>query len=207
MAEQRVQAGSTGCTAMTTTSCRTSGKEVALPSPPPLRTVRATFTAYGSSLCKRLLRDALPPLRAKTTARYSSAAAACFQGRPHQQALPPPTSACLLQRLVELSRAARPEGSLPAFAWGDIATPIRPITGRRSLAPSSSARLRVGRPCGFPTPKGRRRVYHVPSMYREKVRSRLSAGGASSACGKFGIPQLVPLPFGPGLSASLACHH
>ena len=114
---------------------------------------------------------------------------------------------CLLQRLVELSRAARPEGSLPAFAWGDVATPIRPITGRPSLAPSSSARLRVGRPCGFPTPKGRRRVYHVPSMYREKVRSRLFAGGASSACGKFGMPQLVPLPFGPGLSASLACHH
>ena len=122
------------------------------------------------------------------------------------QALPPPSSACLLQRLVELSRAARPGGSRPAFAWGDVATPIRPITRRLSLAPSSVARLRVGRPCGFPTPKGRRRVYHVPSMYREKVRSRLSAGGASSACGKFGIPQLVPLPLGPGLSASLACH-
>jgi hypothetical protein len=65
------------------------------------------------------LRDAPPTLRAKATARYSSGAAACFQGRPHQQALPPPTSACLLQRLVELSRAARPEGSLPAFAWGE----------------------------------------------------------------------------------------
>ena len=178
-----------------------------MPSPPPLRTVRATFTAYGSSLCKRPLRDALPPLRAKATARYSSGAAACFQGRPHQQALPPPTSACLRQRLVELSRAARPEGSLPAFAWDDVATPIRPITRRPSLTPSSSARLRVGRPCGFPTPKGRRWVYHVPSMYREKVRSRLFAGRASSACGKFGIPQPVPLPFGPGLSASLACHH
>src|SRR5262249_31429649 len=31
-----------------------SGKEAALPSPPPLRTVRAPFNAYGSSLCKRL---------------------------------------------------------------------------------------------------------------------------------------------------------
>ena len=35
-----------------------SGKEVKLPSPPPLGTVRASFPAYGSGLRKRLSRDA-----------------------------------------------------------------------------------------------------------------------------------------------------
>jgi len=145
--------------------------------------------------CKRPSRDALRPHQADAPARYSSGATACCQGRPHQQALPPPTSACLLQRLIELSRAARPEGSRPPCGWGNLATPVRPITGRPSLAPSSSARLGIGRPCGFPTPKGPRRVYHVPPMYREKVRSCFSAEGASSACGEFGTPHPVPLPF------------
>jgi hypothetical protein len=35
-----------------------SGKEVRSPSPPPLRTVRASFPAYGSSLHERPSRDA-----------------------------------------------------------------------------------------------------------------------------------------------------
>ncbi len=34
------------------TSCRTSGKGTTLPPFPPLRTVRATFTAHGSSFTK-----------------------------------------------------------------------------------------------------------------------------------------------------------
>jgi hypothetical protein len=127
----------------------------------------------------------------------------------HQHALPPPTSAfpragwsssLVTEDPREVSPLAR------GVMSSDGSTPIRPVTGRRSLAPSSHARLCIGRPCGSPTPKGQRRVYHVPPMYREKVRSRLSAGGASSACGKFGTPQPVPLPFGPGLSAPLACH-
>jgi hypothetical protein len=177
-----------------------------LPSPPPLRTVRATFTAYGSSLAnapcetrrlryeRRQLHDTPPgPLPVSRGGRTSKR---CRRRHLH----------CLLLRLVEFSRAARPEGSLLPCGWGDVTTPIRPITGRPSLAPSSLARLGIGRPCGFPTPKGPRRVYHVPPIYHEKVRSRLFAGGASSACGQFGRPQPVPLPFGPGLSATLACH-
>ena len=46
-------------------------------------------------------------------------------------------------------------------------------------------------------PEGRQRAYHVPPMYREKIRSRLCAGGAASACGQFGRPQPVPVPFWP----------
>src|SRR5215813_15399794 len=48
---------------------------------------------------------------------------------------------CLLCRLARCSRDERPDGSLPACAWGDMpslrATPIRAITARPSLPPSS----------------------------------------------------------------------
>src|SRR5262249_57341097 len=54
----------------------------------------------------------------------------------------------LLRRLADRSRPPTPEGSLPGFPWGDVATPIRPITGRHSLPPSSSTRSPVGSPCG-----------------------------------------------------------
>jgi hypothetical protein len=39
-----------------------------------------------------------------------------------------------------------------------------------------------------------------------RLRSRLSAGGATSASGELGTPELVHLLFSPSLSASLACH-
>src|SRR5262249_24683819 len=42
-------------------------------------------------------------------------------------------------------------------------TPIRPITGRPSLAPSSSTRRLISSSCELPSLTGRRRVYHVPS--------------------------------------------
>src|SRR5262245_19441560 len=61
-----------------------------------------------------------------------------------------------LRRLADASRAPTPGGSLPAFAWGDVATPIRPITGRHSLAPPSCTRSPVGRSYLRPAyPKGR----------------------------------------------------
>lgn len=59
----------------------------------------------------------------------------------------------LLNRFAKFSRDERPDGSLPAFAWGDVAdslscssTPIRPITERFSLSPSSFTRNPIGSP-------------------------------------------------------------
>jgi hypothetical protein len=101
--------------------------------------------------CERPSRDAVRPYATAAPARYSLGAAAGYPGRPHQQALPPPTSARLLQRLLELPRAARPEGSLHPCGRGDVATPIHPITGWPSLAPSSFTRGRVGPSCELPT--------------------------------------------------------
>jgi hypothetical protein len=69
----------------------------------------------------------------------------------------------LLRRLADGSRPSTPEGSQPAYAWSPVPTPIRPITGRLSLCPSSSARRPIGSPCGALSQTGGRRVYHVAS--------------------------------------------
>src|SRR3954466_12742614 len=56
---------------------------------------------------------------------------------------------CLLRRLTDGLRPLTPEGSRPAFAWSDVAigsTPVRPVTGRPSLPPSSFTRRPVGSP-------------------------------------------------------------
>ena len=83
-----------------------------------------------------------------------------------------------LRRLADGSRPPTPEGSLPAFAWGDVATPIRPITGRHSLSPSSFTCCPIGWPCGslslthLEAKEGRQQGYHVSPMYpRGKVAS------------------------------------
>jgi hypothetical protein len=56
----------------------------------------------------------------------------------------------VLSRLARLSRDRRPEGSLRAFAPDDLVR-IRPITGRRSLPPSSSTRTAIVGPRDPPT--------------------------------------------------------
>src|SRR5215472_12315156 len=63
---------------------------------------------------------------------------------PARSVTPPPTYLhhCL-RRLADGSRTPTPEGSLPACAWEDVATPIRSITDRLSLAPSSFTRCPI----------------------------------------------------------------
>ena len=102
--------------------------------------------------------------------------------RPHLRTLPSETYLlCPPSRLAAGSRPPTPGGSQLAFARGDVSTPIRPITGRRSLPPPSSTRRPVGSPCGGPTLAGGRRASHVASRESSWVRPRLYAGGASSA--------------------------
>jgi len=104
------------------------------------------------------------------------------------------------RRLTDGSRPPTPEGSQPPFGWDDVATPIRSITDRPSLAPSSFTRSPVGAPCGSLSLAGGRRAYHVPQAESNRwFRSRLSAGGTASAPEKFGIPGPDHVPFGPSL--------
>ena len=72
-----------------------------------------------------------------------------------------------------LSRAERPDGSQPTFVWEDVALPIRLITRRPSLFPSSSTRSPVGEPYDALSRVGELRAYHVPRRYHD---------GEGSAC-------------------------
>jgi hypothetical protein len=96
----------------------------------------------------------------------------------------------------------------PVARGGDVPTPIRPITGRPSLAPSSCTRCPVrssyDSPC-CPRTAGQQ-AYHVPQAEQLGwCRPRLCPGGASSAPEKFGASGPDQAPFGPSLAASLAC--
>ena len=80
---------------------------------------------------------------------------------------------CLLDRLANLSRAERPDGSQLTFVREDVALPIRLITRRPSLFPSSSTRRSVGSSCDELSRLGELRAYHVPRLYHD---------GEGSAC-------------------------
>ena len=106
---------------------------------------------------------------------------------------------------VHARRHPREVGPLSRGVISPGSTPIRPITGRPSLPPSSFTRRPVGSPCGGPTLAGGLRAYHVASQEPSWVRSRLDAGGTSSAPGDVATPGPGHVPFGPSLSAPLAC--
>jgi hypothetical protein len=77
------------------------------------------------------------------------------------------------------SRDERPDGSLPAFAWDDLAEsaiPIPLITRERSLPPSSSIRNSIGVPCGSLSLLGGLRTYHVPLVCLDGLGPCLFAG-------------------------------
>ena len=71
-------------------------------------------------------------------------------------------SLCPLWWFAMLSRDFRPSGSLPAFARGDVATPIPAITAEHSLSPPSSTRSPIGSPYGSLSLAGGLRAYRVP---------------------------------------------
>jgi len=76
--------------------------------------------------------------------------------QPHQQGpyTPPTFLRCCLGRLFLVLRPPTPEEVSPVSRQGDVAsrgssTPIRPITGRPSLAPRSLTRRPIGLPYGL----------------------------------------------------------
>jgi hypothetical protein len=82
-------------------------------------------------------------------------------------------------------------------------TPIRPITGRRSLAPSSFTRCPLRLPCGSPScGVQHRKTTGLPRSAGGThgwLRSRLFAGGTPSASEEFGASEPDHVPFGPSL--------
>jgi hypothetical protein len=87
-------------------------------------------------------------------------------------------TACAGWLTVHARRHPREVGPLS----GGGTTPIRPIPGRPSLAPSSFPRSPFGRPYDLPAPRGRATGLPRSTGKTEWVRSCLSAGGLRSAC-------------------------
>ncbi len=120
--------------------------------------------------------------------------------RSRRLTLPSPFS----RRFCLLSCGERPVGRGLTFVPGDVQTRIRPITGRRSLLPTSQARTSIGSPCGSRSLAGEIRGYHVPLLKSRGVRYLLSTG----KCSDHEVAPLNPpptsMPFGSSLSATLA---
>ena len=184
-----------------------SGKEVTSPPPPPgsrgalllpspLRTTRkpSVYAAQASLKVPRGTRWGAAHHLHDTGLELTSGT----PRRPHQQA-----SCCHLlclpSQLPRRSRAETPEGSQPAFAWGDLARRLNPYPSDYGAAFASSLLLyppsHQQPPCGGPTPRGGRRAYHVPRMYHGWLRLCLSADGSTATAGEWGAPAPGHLPF------------
>jgi hypothetical protein len=143
-----------------------SGSRATLLQPRPLRTAREVFTSSRSGLSNARTRTRLAAFTIRAWGRRPLRCPFCrpVNGRPVHRREGNRTSSrccrhlpCLLSRFAKLSRDERPEGSQPAFAWGNVAlgsTPIRSITDLPSLAPSSFTRSPHSGPCGPPAPGG-----------------------------------------------------
>ena len=194
-----------------------SGKEVTSPPPPPgsrgalllpspLRTARKPFGLCRSSLSQGPSRD--PVGRALHLHGTGPGLTSGIRRRPHQQR-GCRHLLCLPSQLFRRSRAETPGGSQPAFAGGDLARRLNPYPSHYGAAFASSLLLYPPShrrpPRGGPTPEGGRRAYHVPRTYHRWFRLCLFAGGSAATAGEGESPAPGHVPFGPSLSAPLAC--
>ena len=120
--------------------------------------------------------------------------------------IPPTDLLCPPHRLAVGSRPSTPEGSQPAFAWGNVPTPIRTITGRPSLPPSSFTRRPIGPPsAGLPLREddGLTTLPHGNLHGLGPALTPVARHLRRVSCNH---PDLATYHFGPSLSAPLACH-
>ena len=143
-----------------------------------LRTVRASFDAYGSSIGQRTYGSTrLPALALKTTCTLRSGSQQRNRRKPHQQerCAPPTFLHCFFKSVCSRFTYRQHQREVCRLSpRSDVATPIRPITDRPSLAPSSFTRRPKDASCEsrFPNQSwlarrkgmGRRRAYHVPPL-------------------------------------------
>jgi hypothetical protein len=140
---------------------------------PPLRTVRASFPAYGSSLHNR---------SSKRTGRQRRFVGFTIRDWGQRTSVGGCTRATglrhllfLLSCLINLSRDGRPRGSLLACAPGTrpVSRPLqRGLRFFRDPIPALPSACLTAR---FPG-KGGVRAYHVPNMYPDGLGPRLYAG-------------------------------
>jgi hypothetical protein len=181
-----------------------------LRAPSPLRTVRASFPAYGSSTSKtdcwsiRLpSRDNLCDTTMVGTRLWMNQRRGRSAGWSNHLQL---SWLSPFKVFSIRSRKKAPVGRGLTFVPGNVETRIRPITGRPSLLPTSQARTSISSPCGS------------PSLAGEDTGLPRSAPEVSTGLGTCCRPgsavdhEVAPLnpppasvPFGSSLSATLAC--
>jgi hypothetical protein len=134
------------------------------PAPSPLRTVRASFPAHGSSTLQasfglkrpgHSVANGLCDTHLQLLHLLQAAGRMDFFRNPHLL--------FLLQKFSRFFRTKAPVGSLHPFRSGNC-FPIQPVTGWRLLAPTSHTHSSAGIPCGLlPTVFcGDDWAYHVP---------------------------------------------
>jgi hypothetical protein len=104
-------------------------------------------------------------------------------------ALPP------LFRFYRLSCDPRPVGSLLSFERGNVATPIRAITARHSLSPTSSTRSPNSLSYDQPALTGGTTGLPRSTQMTKRVRCQLFPGGSTSSLGHSVKPRPVHTPF------------
>ena len=183
-----------------------SGKEVLSPAPPPLETARAPFDACSLSLTNALRRTRC--FRPKRTHLHDTDPGPLPGARGDRTSKPCGRRQllCLPQWLTGLPRAARPQGSRLPLGRDDVPTPLRALTARPSLAPSSFTRCRLSTSCEGPTqwdgdglPTFRRCTKRGLGLASPPEERRLRAVSSEHH-------HWSPCPLGPGRTASLACH-
>jgi hypothetical protein len=112
----------------------------------------------------------LPALALKTTCTLLRERQQRNRRKLHQQEryTPPSYLRCFLKSVCSRFTYANTRGKSADFRRGMMlplgAIPIRPVTGRPSLAPSSFTRRPISISCEQLSLAGRRRAYHVPPL-------------------------------------------
>jgi hypothetical protein len=123
------------------------GSRAALPPPRPLRTARESFPSCSSSLSNALCGTRFRTCVAFTIRTWNRRTFSVWKAAP-TVLLFCRHLLCLHCRFAKFSRDERPDGSLPAFAWSHVPTPIHIITRWLSLFPPSHTHHPVGFPYG-----------------------------------------------------------
>ena len=182
-----------------------------MPAPPPLRTVHASFDAYSSSIRQRFLPERGCPIGlgvnlSVTATGPATELTSVAQAAPAEVIATSPTVLlCLLRRLADGSRPPTPRGSLHPFGWGDVSTPIRPITGRHWLSPRSSTRSPIGSSYDSLSLAGGLRAYHVASLKPRGLGPASTPVARHLRRGSSEPPDLATCRFGPSVTAACAC--
>jgi len=155
------QAGPNPFSDTDTTSCRRPGSQVGLLPPSPLRTAREGFPSSSSSISKGSLQNPVGRFPSTFTILI------CCQRAFQREAAPANFMAviCFASSVgLSDSRVTRHQREVSPLARGAY-TPIRSITERRSLPPSSHTPTPISSPYGTLSLAGDVWAYHVPCPY------------------------------------------